>query len=376
MMAPCPLCGAASEGLAEHRDSVTSEARRLGAPSALRGCLHCGHLFTQVPSLALDAYYANSYDATLTDGGADELVATPDGGLRFRTDLDTELLVRALGPALHADSRVIELGSGRGRILSRLKALGLGRLSAFDVGTRYREPLSTLVGADQVFIGQRPEGTWDVGLSFFVLEHDTRPLESLRWFREHLVPGGALFIALPNPETNRGDLACADHLHHYPPAFFEELAQSLGFEIRVRDLSSSVGASLWVLTNTRRPERPFGGPAFVTAARDVAAPHLKDLAQLRGLEAQLPPGRAVWLYGAGFYASLAASALGRPLAGIADANPRKVGQQRLGHTVISPEALARPHPDDALVVCINPRLAPEVALRFTPHFAQVLTLAA
>src|SRR5581483_9069105 len=113
-------------------------------------------------------------------------VVNREGGTVFRTDFDWGVFCRMVGGALHVGARVLEFGCGRARILSRLKKSGFEQLWACDVSERYREKAAALIGAGRVSIGALPTGPFDVICTFFVLEHDPHPLESMRALRERL----------------------------------------------------------------------------------------------------------------------------------------------------------------------------------------------
>jgi hypothetical protein len=77
------------------------------------------------------------------------------------------------------------------------------------VSELYRAPVARIVGEDRVHIGARPRGLRaDLAASFFVLEHDTDPMGSLRYLRAVTEGSGLLYLMLPNHVTNLADLAC------------------------------------------------------------------------------------------------------------------------------------------------------------------------
>ena len=372
----CPLCAGAGEVVAEHATSVTSGSRVLEAPSRLLLCSQCGHAFTRA-DVDWNTYYANEYDSVLTDGGMDEIVSAPDGSIAFRTDVDYALFRSLLGGRLSTDQRIFELGCGRGRILSRLVRDGFRDLQAFDLSERYRDPVGALVGSDRIHIGERPQGEWDLVISFFVLEHDEDPRASLRWIHEVLAPDGRLFLMLPNPTTNLGDFACADHLHHYFPDVLATLVESCGFTDVEID-TSSTGATALIARKNGEPFRMPGSLAQVRRSSAALAPYRAFKERLDRLSGRVDRDRPLYLYGAGFYATAAAAELGTAglsIAGVFDANPRKHGLERLGCRVCDPSTIERGTFDDAtLLVCINERAFSGVRDTWNRHFACVVPL--
>jgi SAM-dependent methyltransferase len=326
-------------------------------------------------------YYAANYDSTLTDEGMDELVTTPSGELVFRTDLDFSLFAKTALEGLPLDAKIFEFGSGHGRILSRLRKAGYRNLYAFELGTRYREPLSRLVGPERVSIGAFPEwDEFDVVCSFFVLEHDTDPRKSLASLRRITRQGGLLYLMLPNYLTNSVDLACVDHVHHFSPDVLTRLVEAAGFEVLNVDTKSSLGAVTLLAKNSGQQPRDMAklisqAPARVELGAALA-PYFELSRRLQALPDRIELDKPLYLYGAGFYATLAHAALGAPkLAGVFDANPRKRGQQRLGCVVLDPGSIASDrYRDGQLLVCINGAVAPQICERYAAGFAQAACL--
>ncbi len=367
----CPLCRGGAERLAELPASITSESKALEGASRLMLCTTCAHVFTEA-EVDWHTYYSRAYDATLTDGGLDELVVTPEGEVVFRTDFDYGLFRRMVRGALHPRARVLEFGCGRGRILNRLVRDGFENTWACDVGDRYFAFAESLLGRGRVSIGSIPPGPFDVVCTFFVLEHDTDPLASLTALRERLNPGGTLFVMVPAWRTNLGDLACADHVHHFSLATLEALLGAAGLEVTSAEVSTP--GTLAVTARAAEAEPFVARPDLVSEHRAAVSPLLETLERLRELPSQLASHRRVYLYGAGFHAALARAFLPR-VAGIYDANPRKQGLERLGHTVAAPADIAREkHENDCLLVCVNARSAGAIAAQYKSAFAQVLTL--
>ena len=357
--------------------SVTSASTLLLQPSTLFVCASCDHLFTQV-ELDLASYYAHDYDAALTADGFDELVAAADGTTSLRTDADYGMFRALTGEALHPRARVFEYGCGRGRILSRLKADGLESLYAYDVSERYRPTLVTIVGEDRLAIGPRPEWrSFDVACSFFALEHDDDPMGALEYLASLVKPGGLLYVAVPDYSSNLGDLACADHVNHFTSSTLSAAVEAAGFSVLRVDATTAVGtvaiSAERVGPGALRRSLPRKAPG---EARGRAAALLSHLRHLEATVSGLGRDTPVYLYGAGFYGTLASAYLasaGVTTRGIFDGNPKKHGQLRLGHAVASLESAdATARRDGTLLVCVNPALAAGVAAGLKGQFASVL----
>lgn len=372
----CPLCGGAGAAVARHPTSVTSQADVLPCPSTLERCRACSHLFTSIDGLALEAYYRDQYDATLADQGHDELVTLPEGGAVPRTDVDTRQALRALAGLDPSAARILEVGAGQGRVCARLaRAHGFSQVFAHDVSPRYAQALEQKLGAGRVAIGGLPAGPFDAALNVFSLEHDLAPKTTLRAVHERLPDGGRLFLALPNPATNVGDLGCADHTNHFTAPRLSALLAECGFGVDFLDEGVANGT---IFVGARRvasgAARATPSDASSAAAARVLGPYVALAERLHRLDRELD-GDPPYLYGAGFYASLVRSHLRRPIAGIFDTNPLKHGQRRLG-TTVAPPPIDRRHAEETVVLCMSPQAAEQLAPRLVDRFRRVVSLAA
>jgi hypothetical protein len=319
-------------------------------------------------------YYRTQYDATLTDGGADELVTTRDGSTVFRTDHDFELYRAAVLEHCDPEAAILEFGAGHGRIVSRTLAAGFANVTAFDVGERYGESLRALLPAEQVFIGARPTGSFDVIVTFFVLEHDVDPRGSLAYMRSVANDGATLYVVVPNYARNPADLACADHVQHFHPDRLAALLRELGFDPQRVDTESSIGATIVTARAAPPSTSEPDWAALRRAADEAAEPYLALRRRLSERTRTLSGEQGVYLYGAGFYGTLAASMLeGVEIRGVFDQNPRKEGKERLGTRVAAPPG-AEARYDAPLLVCLNPEIGPMVASRYAASFPRVLAL--
>lgn len=371
----CNVCGAPGEVIASFANSLTSESRRLPAPSSLEACPCCGMLHSAA-QVDWARYYAEEYDAKLSDGGADEIVSLEDGQTVFRTDFDYALFRRHLGDRLTPSTSLFEFGCGRARILSRLHRDGFHDLAAFDLSESYRDGAARFC-AERVYIGTRPDLRCDVAYSLFVLEHDVAPVDSLRYLHGVLRPEGLLYVVVPNYQTNVVDLACADHVNHFGPTTLRAVVEGVGFVVETVDDTSSIGSLVLV---ARRGEHQTVPPSWarldlVAESRASAGEFVDYLASLRATISVLAPTQPIWLYGAGFYAALVHAevvAAGHQVAGIFDANPRKAGSIVLGHRVRGADEIASAGLGSAqLLICVNPRIGQSIAERWSPHVGSI-----
>jgi SAM-dependent methyltransferase len=107
---------------------------------------------------------------------------------------------------LRADTEILEIGSGTGALLNRLRVQGC-RIQGVDVNDR-------LIGEGRAWFGELPiqqvTGTalpfadrrFDIVMSFDVLEHIPDSDAHLREVRRVLRPGGSYLLQTPNKWTN------------------------------------------------------------------------------------------------------------------------------------------------------------------------------
>src|SRR5215469_7034492 len=128
----------------------------------------------------------------------------------FDTDrfgnLDANLMFLETEGLLRGSLRVLEIGSGRGTLLSRLRAHGVDAVGiepnaglAIDA-VRRDPPLPVArMSGDRLGFG---DGTFDLVLSFDVFEHIADSDGHLAEVRRVLRPGGAYALQTPNKWTN------------------------------------------------------------------------------------------------------------------------------------------------------------------------------
>ena len=110
----------------------------------------------------------------------------------------------------------LEIGAGRGYLLSRLKQRGwkaLG-LEPGPQNTEHWRRLGVDVHCD-FFPSQLATGPFRVIVSYCVLEHLPDPVAMLRDIAAHLTPDGSVLLAVPNdePDLRDGNLAMLVHEH-------------------------------------------------------------------------------------------------------------------------------------------------------------------
>lgn len=146
---------------------------------------------------------------------------------------------RLLAKGLEPGARVLDIGCGRGVLLSSLADRGL-ETHGFEISDYAAE------GADprvQLRIGSNlaevdyPDGHFDLVVLWHVFEHMPDPVETLREIRRILKPGGRVVIAVPNHGSLQSrctgrhwfHLDPPRHLFHYSARTLRQLLDREGF---------------------------------------------------------------------------------------------------------------------------------------------------
>lgn len=159
---------------------------------------------------------------------------------QFRQTLDRDR-IRLLGP-LEPGSRVIEVGSGRGRLLSALRGRGHDASGVEPSGAPESGPglpegaVQRVAVEDAVF----PPGEADVVVLWHSLEHLESPSGALDRAKGWLRPGGRLVLAVPNLSSVQAGLGGDRWFHQDVPRHRTQftlagvlaLARRSGFEPR------------------------------------------------------------------------------------------------------------------------------------------------
>jgi hypothetical protein len=227
----------------------------------------------------------------------------------------------------------------------------------FDVSEDYRAHWAGWIGPEAQATYNLPlswTGHFDLITAHFVLEHVAEPVLVLRDLARCLAPGGRLFVTVPDPISNPGDLLVVDHLNHFVASSIRQALRDAG----LRDLSL-------------RQDLFRGAHVVLAEAGEMASclPELKSfdaslmlLEEWRrlfsGLSATLKVPQhekaRIAMYGAGFYGALFAPLVGEGLICFLDRNPHLQGCQLEGIPILLPEDCP---PVDLVVAAINPTRA-------------------
>lgn len=138
-------------------------------------------------------------------------------------------------------SRVLDLGCGRGVMLTRLADQGF-EVHGADISeeaTRGVDPRAEIRIAPNLAAAGYPDDFFDLVIVWHVLEHLRDPASTLKEIRRILRPGGRLIVAVPNFSSLQARLSGRNwfhldlprHLYHFPLKGLERLLVSAGFEV-------------------------------------------------------------------------------------------------------------------------------------------------
>jgi hypothetical protein len=364
----CPICGddgrpfVRRERVPVHQNQLcaTAEEAQSVAVGDLRIC-HCGTC-DFIWNAAFDGNllsYHHAYDNTQTFSPA------------FAEHLESvvALLVDEHGVR---NSRIVEVGCGKGEFLRRLVAADAGNTgTGFDPS--YRGQLEDLDGRlhfELSFFGaEQARGTADVVVSRHLIEHVDDPLAMLGLMRSAIASAREprLFLETPDVEWILANQVVWDffyeHCSYFTPRSIHCAAELAGLEIERVDLVFG-GQYMWAQGRPARVRTTPRQAATLQAAVEEYERAERQLwdhlrAQVEDLSGRGPV--AVWGAGAkGVTFTNRLDPAAEVVAGIVDLNPAKQGGYLpgTGHPILSPRDLYE-H-DIASAILLNPNYENEI----------------
>jgi SAM-dependent methyltransferase len=255
MNSPCNVCNHApiEQVYASAGDqSITSLAQVYPGPTKVFFCDQCGHLQT-APLPDLEAYYEDQYRILIDSVDEDQLYRIDNGHKVFRVQHQVDTLLSKID--LPKEARVLDFGCAKGAT-SRLLLQARPDIAAhlFDVSNMYEPFWQRFVSEDPCATHQWPNhwaGSFDVVMSYFVIEHVVKPVDILIAQASLLKPGGVIYFIVPNVYTNSADLVVADHVNHFSKQSLSELLNRAN--LHIDHIDASAHDSAWVVTATKTP---------------------------------------------------------------------------------------------------------------------------
>jgi SAM-dependent methyltransferase len=235
-LAECPLCTKR-----RFRRLIGYESNYLVA------CRDCGFVFSsRIPSAEDYARCYQSYDYASEEEGE----ATNDISNSQEQELAKRLArFRKLG-------RVLDIGAGSGRFVSKFKTLGFETVATEfnDEMRRYLEAkgIRTIDGG---LLPQAPAASFDIIILTEVIEHLNIPRQVLARAHELLRPGGAIYVTTPNFQSierrvigpDWGMICWPEHITYWSARTLDRAFRDAGF---VRDELKTVNISVFRIVQT------------------------------------------------------------------------------------------------------------------------------
>lgn len=342
----CHVCGQAAldvfPGFAALA-RVTSDCRPFRSGGRLAVCRACGAV-----QKVVDAAFAADCDEVYAgyrlyhqgQGGEQRIFDQRSGQSRPRSALVLDHL-HAAAPC-PAAGRLLDIGCGEGFFLAAFAARFPGwRISGLDMGSRYRERILALPGAEAYYDGDpgQVSGPFDILTLNHTLEHIPHPVDYLARVRGLLRPGGTLLIDVPDWTANPFDFAIADHCTHFTGPVLEAVLGAAGF--RVLSASRDVIGKEWLaVAEAKEPQAGNLPPALgdATNARGVASAldwldrFAQGARQARSRAADAPFG----IFGTAIAGVWLDATLRGEAGFFVDEDPGRAGSEFMGRPVLTP----------------------------------------
>jgi 2-polyprenyl-3-methyl-5-hydroxy-6-metoxy-1,4-benzoquinol methylase len=219
----CPLCG--SDRVRPRTDSLR-DSDTIGVAE----CADCGHVFLDSFDHINDVYFEENQFLRSKNDVAD----TIDRRLRH-FEAENRNRYERVAP-LVANKRVIEIGTGAGALIDMIAPLA-ERIVGIERTVAFRDRLTSKGYDIRGDLSECPDDV-DVVLSFHVLEHVADPVGMLRESYAKLVPGGLIYLEVPNIddallslyeiEAYRRFYFFKDHLHYFSRRTLEDAFRAAG----------------------------------------------------------------------------------------------------------------------------------------------------
>ncbi len=358
-MRPCNVCESALEDpvyVSPQGLSITSLTEVRNGRTEVFFCTACGHLQT-TPIENLDDYYETQYRILIDSEKEDVLYEVVDDRSIYRVPLQVETLLTKVD--LPPGARVLDYGCAKGATARQLAETRPDvNVFLFDVSQmylpfweRFREPAQWATHE----IPDGWPGTFDLVMSFFVMEHVDDPVAVLGQMAGLLQPDGLLYFMVPNVFTNTADFVVADHVSHFSASSLAKLLQRAG--LRPVDIDDRFYNGAWsvVASPLAEPEAPAVAPEPSADRVGELVRYWNGLSErIQAFERDHAASGPAAIYGSGFYGTFIASSLEDPdrIECFLDGNPFRQARQLLGKPILAPERL--PESIHTVYVGLNP----------------------
>jgi 2-polyprenyl-3-methyl-5-hydroxy-6-metoxy-1,4-benzoquinol methylase len=290
--APCPRCIACGGGGLELYSGLTDTLAGTAQTWRMARCAResCGMLWLDPKPLAADLIKAY---ATYHTHGRSARNAGALGLSALNADCKLASRLLELGSALGRQrrelrtmfiggatpGRLLEVGSGSGRVLARMHRAGWQvQGTDFDpeVARRVGKKYGLHIDVGDLAALEYPGGTYDVVALSQVIEHVPDPLALLKECARVLRPGGRMVLSTPNAAglAHRRYASCwrglepPRHLHIFTPNALAECARASGFRVEALHTLSAESAGIYRASDEiQKAHGGEGVPAAISVVR-------------------------------------------------------------------------------------------------------------
>jgi SAM-dependent methyltransferase len=310
-----------------------------------------------------------TYSAYHQSQGSEQNVVDPESGqLRERSEVLLDRLLGVRGMPL--SGQVLDVGCGTGGTLKAFGRRGSWRLCGLELDKRNQETLERIDGFETLYtcaISEVPQ-LFSVITMVHSLEHFSDPVSALQQLRNKIMPGGRLFVQVPNAQANPFDYLVADHLIHFNPITLKILLHASGFAVDCL-------ATDWVakeISSVSQPVEPT--VARLLPSPEAAITHVRGqiqwLLSLIDAASQAATAAHFGLFGSSIAATWLCSVLGDRVSFFVEEDRNRIGRDHMGRPILSPEQV----PSDSVVfVALAPEIAAAIVARLG-HRIQCLRL--
>ena len=369
MIKACNVCGNPKMNLVyESADnvSVTTMNKLVSGKTSVYFCDCCGHLQTN-ELVNLHQYYADEYEINLTSEDADQLYAIINGQPIYRGVHQANTLTKKV--KFKQGWKVLDYGCAKSQTLQNLLDRNVDiNPCMFDLTDKYIpywQKFSKALEWSTHIPNPIWDGTMDVVLSFYALEHVADLHEAIYNIKKLLKPGGIFYFLVPNVYQNAADFIVADHINHFSRSSLNVLLSRNGF--KDIDIDATAHEAAFVVCATLAQENEFDRivPAGIDAneiceSRDAVikmAGYWSDVVgRIQAFEASIGEDTLA-IYGAGFYGNFIAAAMKQPKKVICFVDQNKHLQNTNIHNrpVLSPDNI--PAEVQHVLIGMNPQRA-------------------
>ncbi len=310
----CHLCHAAQLEAIPIPDpdvaAISSDGRLVEGKLAFAVCKQCNTLQKRIDAnwqKNIEHIYRH-YEINYQSGGAEPYIF----GSLLGTGPRAELLVKHIKQQLPLGQHgtLLDIGCGNGNILRSFhQSFPDWELYGLENSDKWEKDIRRLPGVQDFFtdVAALKNRRFDMIVLSHVLEHIPQPKEYLEMLKQHLTPGGRIFIAVPNIRKNPIDLFVLDHCTHFDDVTIYHLFQQAGFHT-VGLETVALKREILAIISTDSPDEISPPKPYAQPVREMCAAFFAIAFEMLDLAKQLRQRRplfgvmgsstaAIWLSG-------------------------------------------------------------------------------